>query len=563
MSKKRAAPHSKVTADRRVLSPDERWAAEINERIIADCHPFQRDAVEDPSRRVAILAGRHGAKTTSLRARATRKMIAKRRAEMLYLATTEDQARELNWEPLQDMNEFYGLELRFNKSEMTATCARTGSRYVMGGMEDDADVERYRGKSRDEVQIDETASHDPQRLAKLTERVVGPRVRCIVLAGSPGYVPRGPFYDATRSSGGDNARYVDRNKVGHKPAYWSSHYWNAKMVYELPDARTRYLKIVENWEEALVEKAMKGWADDNPNWLREYIGLWVSDDTGRVFLYKAVKADTGEPWNQWDPFDGHPLEGIQQLEASVAKLKAMGVWPLRFVVPADMGSSDPFACNPLAFSPRDPLRRIWHVMGFERKGMYPRTIAELLIGPEAVERVIRGQPIEPYGGVFGTTGWPDGMIFDSDQSTIDELAKVYGIRFAKAVRDPGAKAGSIALVNGDLVDGPRFFVLKDSAMEQQMEQLQWREDQFGRTKEDPRQSNHSSDCAAYGRRQIATLFESGAVEQEVATAPPGAQGSAHQPRATPPPPPGPEPDRGITSDPLRTPLHFHDPWGNV
>lgn len=560
MPKKPAAPHSKVTADRRVLSPDERWAAEIRERILADCHPFQRDAVEDPSRRISILAGRFGAKTTTLRARAALKMTSKRRAELLYLATTEDQARELNWDPLQEMNEFYGLELRFIKSELTATCTRTGSRYVMGGMEDDADVERYRGKTRDETQIDETASHEPVRLAKLTERTAGPRAKVIVEAGSPGYVPKGEFYDATRSSGGNNARYADRNKEGYKPAYWSSHYWNAKMVVELPNARTLYPGICELWDNALVEKATKGWADDNPNWLREYLGIWVSDDTGRVFLYKAVKADTGELWNQWDPFDGKPLEGIQQLEASVAKLKAMGVWPLRFVVPADMGSADPFACNPLAFSPRDPLRRIWHMMAFERTGMYARTIADLLIGPEAVERVLRSQPIEPYGGIFRVTGWPDGLIFDSDQATIDELARVYGVKFAKASRDPGAKAGSIALLNGDLVDGPRFFVIKGSLMEEQLEQLQWREDQFGRVKEDPRQANHSSDTAVYGRRLIATLFESGAVEQEAAPAP--GQGSA-RPASPPAPQPAPEPDRGIYSDPLRTPLHFHDPWGNL
>lgn len=561
---KRAAPHSKVKADRRVLSPDERWAAEIRERILADCHPFQRDAVEDPSRRVSILAGRFGAKTTTLRARAAIKMTSKRRAELAYAATTEGQARELNWDPLQDMNEFYGLELRFNKSEMTATCARTGSRYVMGGMEDDADVERYRGKTRDELQIDETASHDPARLAKLTERTAGPRAHVIVEAGSPGYVPRGEFYDATRSSGGNNARYADRHKEGYREAYWSSHYWNAKMVVDLPNARTLYPAICELWDKALIEKAKKGWADDNPNWLREYIGVWVSDDTGRVFLYKAVRADTGELWNQWDPCDGKPLEGIQQLEASVAKLKSMGVGPLRFVIPADMGSTAPFACNPLAFSPRDPLRRIWHVMAFERAGMYARTIAELMIGPEAADRMQRGLPAEPYGGIIGVTGWPDGMVFDSDQATIDELARVYGVRFIKATRDPGYKAGAIAIVNGDLVDGPRIFVLKGSPMEEQMEQLQYREDQFGRVKEDPRQANHSTDTMVYGRKLVATLFESGAVEQEVpAQGPGGPRVGQGAPQRAPEQALAPAPDQGICSDPLRTPLHFHDPWGNV
>lgn len=555
--KPRAAPHAKVTADRRVLSPDEKWAAAIRERVLADCHPWQRDAVEDPSRRVSMLVGRGGAKTTTMRARAAIKLTSIRRADLLYLAVTKDHARELNWDPLQAMNEHYGLELRFLKSEMTATCARTGARYVMNGMETDADIEPYRGKSRHELQVDEAASHNKRRLTKLLDEIIAPRLGdkkgCIVLGGTPGHDLSGEFYDATRPASPAHAPYADRGKPGHEPRYWSSHAWSLKQVHELPRAAELYPALVQLWEEALLEKLKKGWSDDHPVWMREYLGLWASDFTGRVFRYLPNLPD-GAPWNRWDPFDGQPLEGIQALRASITRLRSMGFANLRFVVPGDMGHTDPFALNPLAFSPTDAKRRIWHVMPFERTGMYARLIAELLVGPEAIERILRSEPHEPYGGVFGELGcWPDGLVMDSDGNTIDELANVYGIRFKKADRNPGYKHGGIELVNGEFVDG-RLFVIANSPLEKQLEQLQWREDQFGRVKEDPRQANHSTDTLVYGRKLIANLFESGSVEQEAApTGPPSGQAVRRPDAPT---------DPGAASA-LTSPIRYSDPWGNL
>lgn len=557
------APHEKVKAARRVLSPDEKWAATIRERILADCHPWQRDAVEDPSRRVSMLVGRGGAKTTTMRARAAIKLTSILRADMTYLATTEDHARELNWDPLQAMNDHYGLELRFLKSELTATCARTGARYVMGGMETDADIERYRGKSRHEFQVDEAASHNKARLEKLFDQIVGPRLGdkkgCIVLGGSPGHDLSGEFYDATRPGSPKHTAYSDRDKAGYVRRYWSSHAWSLSQVCELPDAATLYPALVALWEEALLEKAEKQWSDENPIWMREYLGLWAADHTGRVFKYWPTR--DGVPWNQWDPFGEVPLEGIQALRAAIAKLGELGLKDLHFVAPGDMGHSDPFALNMLAFSPTDPQRRIWHVMSFERTGMYARPIAELLAGPEAVARMLRGESIEPLGGVLGVTGWPDGMVMDSDGATLAELKNVYGLAFDKAEREANYKKGAIELVNGDLVDG-RIKVIKGSPLEAQLQQLQWREDQFGRVKEDPRQANHSTDTLVYGRKRIATLFASGAVEQ-----------STDQPRPattvvpTRPPDPLPDPLPGIGSDReyerLLASPEYVDVWGNV
>lgn len=560
MARSRAAPHSRVKAERRVLSPNEAWATAIRERILADCHPWQRDAVLDPSRRVSMLVGRGGAKTTTMRARAALKLTSIRRADLLYLAVTKDHARELQWEPLQEMNEHYGLELRFLKSEMTATCKRTGGRYILDGMETDQDLEPYRGKSRHEAQIDEAASHNKDRLKLALTAILGPRLGdkkgCIVIGGTPGHDLDGEFYDATRPGATRHAPYADRNKESYKPAYWSSHTWSMKQVYELPRAADLYPALVALWEEALIEKAAQGWSDENPMWMREYLGLWSADHTGRVFKYFPTK--DGQPWNQWNPFGEVKLEGIQALEGAIAQLHGMGLRDLHFVVPGDMGHTDHFALNVLAFSPTDPLRRIWHVYWFERPGMYARPIAELVAGPESIARILRSEPLEPLGGIMGITGWPDGSVLDADGSTIDELKNVYGLAFKKADREARAKRGAIELVNGDLFDG-RIKVLKGSPLEDQLIQLKWREDQFGQVKEDPRQANHSTDTLVYGRKMIANLFEAGVVAQEAKSPASGTRTvrEPDEPRDT---------DPGIgTADgieDLLTPPTFANLWGN-
>lgn len=560
MSRARAAPHARVKAERRVLSPDEKWAAAIRERILADCHPKQRDAVLDPSRRYSMLVGRGGAKTTTFRARAAIKLTSIRNADLLYLAVTKDHARDLQWEPLQEMNEHYGLELRFLKSEMTATCKRTGGRYILDGMETDKDLEPYRGKSRHEAQIDEAASHDKLRLDYALTQILGPRLGdkggCIGIGGTPGHDLDGEFYAATRPGSKRHTPYADRSKPDYKPRYWSSHCWSLKDVCELPNAAELYPALFQLWAEALIEKEAQGWSDENPIWMREYLGLWSADHTGRVFKFFPVK--DGIPWNLWDPFGEVPLEGLQSLEGAIGQLHEMGLRNLHYVYAGDMGTADPFAFNIFAFSPTDPLRRIWHVFAFERTEMYHRQIAELIIGPESAARTLRGEPAEPLGGLMGLTGWPDGSIMDADNATIGELKNNYGIPFVKAEREANYKKGAIELVNGDLVDG-RIKVLKGSPLADQLTQLKWREDQFGRVKEDPRQANHSTDDLIYGRKMIANLFEAGVVEQEAQPA----AASDHRTVRDPDEPRDANPgiDTGSEYDGLLTPASYTNLWG--
>jgi len=563
-----AKPWAKKKAERRVVSIDEQWAEMVSARVRGDCHPFQLLAVDDPARFITLLVGRGGGKTTTMRARALQKLTSIRRGRGVYIAPTRDMAEELMWGPLKDSIEFYGLsdEFTFNETKLRVTCKRTGCVYRLVGLDDKSEVNKLRGRPFDWVDCDEASLYPAALLEELIDRAIGPRLGerngVLTLAGTPGHILSGPFYDFTRPGSSAEDFDDDGNTIAvplhrpygdrDRPEYadwdsWSSHAWTLKDVASLPEAPTKYRALVNLWAEALRVKKRKRWSDQNPIWLREYLGQWASDDTDMVFRYRP-RLEDGTLWNQWDPFGEHPLEGLQALQTATAKLKEwhpeLKDW--RYVVAGDKGSSDPCAWNVFAFSPQDAERRLWHVMPWERTRTYAKQWAELMLGPAL--------KTDKPGGVYGIIGWPDGGVMDSDQATLDELGNVYGLRYEKADRNPLSKMGAIELTNGGFVDG-QIKILKGSPLEKQLTALQWAEDAHGRLKENKAQANHSTDTLVYARKLVATLYESGVVVQDDA--------AARGPYADPQ---GLEPGIGFTMDQdessgLMAGAEFHDNWG--
>lgn len=521
-SKSPAKPHSRkksAARDVAAMSLDDLWALEIKERLLADCHPWQRLVAEDPALRYSLLVGRGGGKTTVFRVRALIKITSIKRARVIYAATSRPEAERLNWEPLKELIDELGLrdEFTFNEGKLRCTCKRTGGTYQLVGIDDKKEVNKYRGQPFDEVQVDEAASHDPVLLEMFLDRAVGPRLGerngCIGLGGTPGHVLRGRFYDVTRKGGELHRPYAQRGEPEFADWIgWSSHAWSMLDVLALPDAAKRYPSLLLNWEAALVEKKRQGWSDRNPIWMREYLGLWASDHTTSMYAYQAHD-ENGKLLNRWMPYGELKLEGLPMLKAAIAALpKEFDDWLYGYG--ADLGSRDPFALTILAFSPADPWRRFFHVFSFEKRRMHIRLIAELLIGKEAATAAVRGEVYDELGGLFGLTGWPVAAVADLaglGEMVIEELAKVYGIRFKPAEKKN--KPGAIEVVNGDLVDG-RLFVLGGSPLEEQFATLQWKPDEWGNPKEDKAVANHSADSGTYIRTELGGMF-SGAAAADV------------------------------------------------
>jgi hypothetical protein len=509
----RAKPHERTKLAQRhaaAIDLDHEWASLIERRIVDSCHTYQRAAVIDPAMYVSLLTGRGSGKTGTLRARALIKCVTRKNARCVFIALSKDNAEELLWGELKETVAALGLthEFTFHETKLRATCIRTGSTYRLVGADDKKQIDKLRGRPFDEVQLDEAASHDRKLVEWLIYRCVGPRLGerngAFVIAGTPGHVLAGEFYEATRLGGTRHRPYADRDKPEFEDwDDWSSHWWTGEMVCALKNAAKLWPKIFANWQSALRDKKRHGWTDDNPVWLREYLARWAADDSTSIYQYQAHK--DGKPFNEWKPYGDKQLEGVAMLEAAVKALPAEFDDYL-FGYGNDLGAKDPYALNILAFSPSDRQRRFWHVFSFEKRKMYAKAIATLLIGEEAVSRAMRGEVYTDVGGLFGITGWPVAIVADLaglGEAIILDLQNVYGITIKAAEKKD--KFGAIEVTNGDLVDG-RMFILANTPLATQMATLQWKIDDFGQRKEDKGDANHSTDSCIYIRTELGAMF---------------------------------------------------------
>lgn len=510
-----------VKAARRVYARDPEWAAASITRLLADCHPYQLAVVEDEARLITVLVARNGGKTRGAEVKLARTMARKKKARCVFITDTKEHAADVCWEHLKDLFEAIGIEIRAREVGKTITLVKNGSSLKLIGADDKREINKLRGITWDAVVIDECASFPPQLLAHLVERAIRPRLAIdgwIMMCGTPGHDLNGLFYEATRPGGELHTPYSEQ-KRDEEVALWSSHFWTLEQAGKFVES------IRLKWLDNVALKIANQWSDDNPVWMREYLGLWAKDDTNNIYKYRAtIVLDDGAEieWNRWDP---ERVGGLR-----VAKLPDDRTdW--EWVLALDRGHSDEFAINGFAFSPSDPKKRILHVLCYEQKRLYARQVARLLCGVRDLgyDAVVAAStpaddgpgpdprtpdapdPLSPYG----VLGWPLGRVCDSDMTLIDELAKSYGIRCVQAKRSHDEKRGAIELMNGDLVDG-RMKVLKGSRLEEQMKSLQWIEDEYRRLQEPKGHPDHSSDCATYGRKLISHLFETGTVTDETA-----------------------------------------------
>lgn len=500
------------------MSDDGGWSAPLVERLLANCHPKQRDFVLDPADQVSARVGRGRGKTTGDMFRLLIRMFTQPRAQCIFIAETKPHAESLMWEPLKVACDRLGLvsgkDVFFKDTKLQMRVKRTGSMLQLHGADKKKEIEKLRGLPFDEAIIDEAGILNPTILEWLVDRIISPRLRGpIVLTSTPYHVLRGHFYEATRPGGPKHRPYAERDDPKWKDwaGGWSSHFWAG----EDPDC-AKIPALAELWRRALIRKSIEGWSDSNPIWRREYLGEWSADNTDNVYKYTAIlgsddpRGPEGTPWNQWDPprlpnKEGCP-QGFVDLEAACP-----GVRDWHFAIALDKGNKDPFACTVHAWSPQDPSRKFRHVWGMEKLGgMYAKQIAVMLIGEAATERMLHGQEQGELGGILGVTGWPDVFVADADQALLDELSNVYGIKIKKAEKNKDSKVGGVEITNGDLYEG-LFVALKDGtpgagSLEKQLTDLQWKPDENDILKEDPAQSNHSSDCGMYARREAGPLL---------------------------------------------------------
>lgn len=508
--------------ERRLAAQDTSHWADLIVRVTDDCHPEQRDFVEDPARHIVGLVGRGGGKTTGGRARFVKRMLSTPNARCVYIAKTRDHAKRLMWLPLKELYRHLGFvsgrDIIYNETSLSATLTKTGASLRLCGADKPADIESLRGETFHEVGIDEAASHADQLLVDLIRSVLGPRlIGSLWLIGTPGKRLKGLFYEVSRRGAKRSRPWAERDAYPNWKG-WSLHKWSLKSAIEA--TKERPIKaLLDLYAAQQIEIADEGLSENNPNKRREYDGEWAADDTISVYRYRihldgeeaaAAHVPDGTLWNQWDPERVGPY--------SLAKLPdTFDDWA--HVISIDLGFSDPTAINVFAFSVSDPTRTIYHRLCFEERGLYAQAIAHRLMGEEMKH--------EKPGGIIGAIGeWPNAMVADSTHQmggmVLTELANVYGVHIAPAAKGFRYKAGAIDVVNGDLVEG-RIKVLKDSELEAQLIDLQWAEGRNGEQMERKDQPNHSTDTLVYARAAISQFLTAGNTDPEVIVRDPNAE----------------------------------------
>lgn len=267
-------------------------AKEMRDELVAGAMPHQRQFWRDKHPRKSVLGGRRGGKSRAFTDGALVVGCDRPGSNIVYVCTTREMAFRNMWndpkEGLLVRNKRNDWGLSFKRGEGVVEL-HNGSRVTLGGALTEGSIERLRGQYADVFILDECGTFPPKQLWRLLKSVVGPMLidypnTELWMGGTPGTLLDGEYYEATAYTWDDEKKIADyvidmsANVLPFRPYaqrrhdrwkgrafQWSFHHWAVKNNKKRPGL----------WERALEEKVRNEWADDAPEWLSEYCGIWV------------------------------------------------------------------------------------------------------------------------------------------------------------------------------------------------------------------------------------------------------------------------------------------------
>lgn len=402
---------------------------------------------------------------------------------VLIIGLTLKSAKENFWATapggLHSVAGKYELGVVFNSMDMSWK-HENGSVGYLAGAETSADLERLRGSKveADLIIVDECKSFSPDLLHQLVTDILSPglmtREGTLMLIGTPGSIPVGPFYEATCESYRHPFSkqptclpfYADRSGFSdeEQEVLWSLHTWTLADNVAKP----------KQWARALRDKRKNGWGDDHPTWRREYLGEWVVENKELVYhQYVAAQADPGLRAN-WIP-DRNSKEPYGLPE---------GGGPWHFIAGLDWGYEDPTALVVAAYGEHDP--HLYAVEEYKEEHLTYDDVKALLdkvISRRALDIIVYDRAGKQLGESLAGDGYP---AVPADRHEKFDFVELLNSDFAsgrvKIVRD--TRPGSL---HHELM-GLQFDLSRDSK-----ERLA----RLGRLKEDPACPNHLADAMLY------------------------------------------------------------------
>ncbi len=232
------------------------------------CFPKQLDFIKDTSKYKTAVCSRRAGKTISCASDLIDTCLKNPGVNCLYITLSRKSAKNIIWNALLEILRIYNIEHTLNNTDLTIRFGNRSTLYVSGA-NNESEIEKFRGIALFKVYIDECQSFRSY-LNNLIEDVIVPALTdydgTLVLIGTPGPVPAGPFYEASHSS------------------KWSNYKWTMR---DNPWIEIKSKKSMDDILKNIRER--KGVDESDPSYRREYLGEWIHDENSLVFRYDRNK----------------------------------------------------------------------------------------------------------------------------------------------------------------------------------------------------------------------------------------------------------------------------------
>ncbi len=266
-------------------------ACVIASKILEETFKQQNDFINDPSRNKAALCTRRAGKTEMWPRYAVKVALENPRSLIRIWAINRLRCKQLVWENIKGLCARHQIKLVYPGTSETELTLRleNGSEIRLLGADKDKEAQKKRGDKTILEIILETQLFGSY-LQKLVEEVSEPCTMdlkgTICLEGTPGPILTGYWHAVT---GNENVKHrwtsagvESKNKQGEKKvtgAGWSVHHWSVLDNPHLPHMR----------EELALLKIKRNWDDENPTYIREWLGRWVNDLGALFYAFDPVR----------------------------------------------------------------------------------------------------------------------------------------------------------------------------------------------------------------------------------------------------------------------------------
>lgn len=379
----------------------------------------QRAFIEDDRRFLTATCGRRAGKTDGMALKALKAAHLYPGSQIPYITNNRPQAKRNFWPKLLLWNRKLNLNAKFNVVELTMTLPN-GSMIMLGGANDEAEIERWRGSAYPLVIIDEAQSIRGF-LKTLVEEILAPATLDyagqIVMIGTPNATAAGYFHDC-------NTGVIVDEDTGEP--LWGAHHWtafdNPNISVPYREGRSKDVKraLQDAYDQIHTLRKLQGLDIKDPKFLRETMGQWVRDEEGLVYRIP---------------------------DRAIIPTLPPGTWS--YVLGVDVGYVDATAFVVLAYNAEK--MQIVVADSYQRTEMIPSAVAaevDRLVERWDIESVV----VDPGGG---------------GKAYVEEMKQKYGLPAKVAKKQQ--KDVNIDMLNGDLragvmqIVGPRNVELLEDA----------------------------------------------------------------------------------------------------